>query len=68
MTSRIIRNGEGHEFPGGLKEIVISCDHIDCTKAVNDTTIKAGGGLTEMGWEAFFRDKAMRHYCPEHRR
>lgn len=68
MTSRCIREGEGSEWPGQLKEIVISCDHMSCTTAVNDETIKAGGGLRNMGWEATFQEHAMKHYCPEHRR
>lgn len=68
MTSRCVPEGEGHPFPGKLKEIVISCDHMSCSKAVNDKTIEAGGGLKNMGWEATFIDHTMRHYCPEHRR
>jgi hypothetical protein len=68
MTSTVVRMGEEHEFPGRVKEIIISCDQIDCTTSLNDTTIRAGGGLKEMGWEATFVDRAMRHYCPEHRR
>jgi hypothetical protein len=41
---------------------------MDCTTSLNDTTIRAGGGLKKMGWEATFIEHAMRHYCPEHRR
>jgi hypothetical protein len=68
VTSRVIQMGEGHPFPGKVKEIIISCDHIDCTTALNDTTIAAGGGLKKMGWEATFQAPSMKHYCPEHRR
>lgn len=66
MTSRVIRGGPNAHFPGELQEIVISCDNIDCQKAVNDTQIREGGGLTEMGWEAAAINGVMRHYCPEH--
>jgi hypothetical protein len=68
VTSRCVHMGEGHPFPGKLKEIIISCDNIDCTVAVNDTTIQAEGGLKKMGWEAAAIDGTMRHYCPKHRR
>lgn len=68
MTSRTVQNGPSHPFPGGLKEIIISCDQMDCSTALNDKEIQAGGGLKEMGWEAVFLDHAMRHYCPDHRR
>jgi hypothetical protein len=68
MTSRVIRMGEGHESPGKLKEIIISCDHMSCTTAVNDTTVAAGGGVRKMGWQALPQAGAMRHYCPEHNR
>lgn len=68
MTSRVIREGEGSEWPGRLKEIVISCDHIDCTTAVNDEEIRVGGGLRKMGWEPAFMEHKMRHYCPAHKR
>lgn len=68
MTSRVVREGPGHEFPGRVKEIIISCDQMDCTKAENDATIRANGGLKKMGWDAIFLDHKMRHYCPEHRR
>jgi hypothetical protein len=68
LTSRTIRNGDSHPFPGGMKEIVISCDQMDCGKAVNDDQIREGGGLKEMGWTAIFVERAMRHYCPDHKR
>lgn len=68
MTSRVIRNGVGTEHPGSLKEIIVSCDHMSCTKSMNDTAIKDGGGLKEMGWEAVCQNGVMRHYCPEHNR
>lgn len=68
MTSVVVRMGEGHESPGKLKEIIISCDHIDCMKSESDTTIRSKGGLKEMGWQAVFISPKMRHYCPEHRR
>lgn len=68
MTSTVVRMGEGHEFPGRVKEIVISCDHEGCSTALDDTTIRAGGGLKNMGWEAPFIDHKLNHYCPEHRR
>lgn len=68
MTSRVIHNGEGHPFPGGVKEIVISCDHMSCTTALSDTAIRAGGGLKAMGWETVFQNHQTRHYCPDHNR
>lgn len=68
MTSRTIRNGEGHPFPGGVKEIIISCDHMACDVALNDKEIQAGGGLKAMGWESIFIEPEMRHYCPPHNR
>lgn len=68
MTSTTVRNGEGHPFPGGLKEIIISCDHEGCTTAYNDKEIQAAGGLKEMGWSTDFDqgERVLKHYCPEH--
>jgi len=66
MTSRTIRNGPGHPFPGGFKEIVISCDTMSCTKAVNNTEIQASGGLKAMGWTTAYLNNRLNHYCPEH--
>lgn len=66
MTSQTIRHGTGHQFPGQLKEIIISCDQMSCSTALNDTQIRDGGGLTAMGWQALPIDGAVRHYCPEH--
>lgn len=66
MTSTTVRNGEGHPFPGGLKEIIISCDELDCTVAVNNTEIQAGGGLKAMGWTVSPYPGQLRHYCPDH--
>lgn len=68
MTSTVRHMGPGHVFPGQVKEIIIACDQIDCTVALNDTQIRDGGGLKKMGWEAVPLDGKMRHYCPEHRR
>lgn len=68
MTSRTIRGGEGAKFPGELTAIIISCDQIDCLKSVNDTEVREGGGLKNMGWESAAVNGAMRHYCPEHTR
>lgn len=68
MTSRVIRMGEGDESPGKLKEIVISCDQMNCTTSVNDTIVAVGGGLKKMGWQTLPRSGVMRHYCPEHNR
>lgn len=68
MTSRVVRDGPGAEFPGRLKEIVISCDNMSCTVSVNDEQIRAGGGLRKMGWEPAFMEHKMRHYCPAHNR
>lgn len=68
MTSRVIHNGEGHTFPGGVKEIVFTCDQMDCANTVNDQQIQAGGGLKEMGWQATFVTDSMKHYCPDHNR
>lgn len=66
MTSRTVRNGPGHAFPGGLKEIIISCDQMSCTRSLNDQEIQAGGGLKEMGWSTAYLNNQLRHYCPEH--
>jgi hypothetical protein len=66
MTSVVVRNGEGHTFPGGLKEIIISCDRMSCDKSVNDSEVHAGGGLKKMGWTFMPINGTVRHYCPEH--
>ncbi len=68
MTSRVVRMGKGHLYPGQLKEIIISCDQMGCTHTLNDTQIRDAGGLTEMGWETSYVSGEMRHYCPDHRR
>jgi hypothetical protein len=68
VTSLVVQNGEGHPFPGGLKEIIISCDHEDCDVAFNDKEIQANGGLKAMGWGTVFDDDArvLKHYCSGH--
>lgn len=65
MTSRVIREDDGQ-----LKEIVISCDHIDCDVHHNNTYIADNGGLKEMGWTfaPFGEGFELRHYCPKHSR
>jgi len=68
MTSRVVREGETHPYPGQLKEIIISCDQMDCNKSVNDQELKEGGGLKEMGWSIVPIADTVRHYCPEHPR
>jgi hypothetical protein len=68
MTSRCVQNGPGHEWPGGLKEIIISCDHMTCLTALNDTQIRESGGLKQMGWTTAFDGTKLRHYCPDHPR
>jgi hypothetical protein len=68
MTSRVIRGGEGAKFPGELTAVIISCDQMDCSKSINDTEIRAGGGLKNMGWDAVAISGTQRHYCPEHKR
>lgn len=68
MTSRVVLNGQGHPFPGGLKEIIISCDQMGCDVALNDKQIQEGGGLLEMGWTTTLLNKELRHYCPDHKR
>lgn len=69
MTSRVVRMGPGDKDPGKLKEIIISCDQMDCYTAVNDEQIRVGGGLKEMGWTTGTAEGyELRHYCPEHKR
>jgi hypothetical protein len=68
MSSRMIHNGEHHPFPGGLKAIIISCDHATCDKSLNDHQIADGGGLKTMGWQLLPLDCKVHHYCPDHRR
>lgn len=68
MTSKVVRMGAGHQFPGELKEIVISCDHMSCDKSVNDSEVREGGGLKKMGWSVSPSTGVLRHYCPEHPR
>lgn len=68
MTSRVVREGPTHPYPGQLKEIIISCDQMDCDKSVTDQDVKAGGSLKEMGWTVVPMSDTVRHYCPEHRR
>ena len=66
MTTATIRVGEGAQFPGQLKEIIISCDQIDCEVRLNDTQIRGGGGLDNMGWSTVPREGKLLHYCPTH--
>lgn len=68
MTSRVVRMGEKHQFPGMLKEVIISCDQMDCPIALSDTDIRESGGLEKMGWSWIAVNGDMRHYCPAHRR
>lgn len=68
MSTEIVRNGPEHEFPGGLKEILISCDQLGCDVTINDTIVREGGGLTKMGWQAVPAAGQMEHYCPAHPR
>lgn len=68
MTSRTVRNGEGHGSPGGIRELLICCDADECIRSLNDREILAHGGLKEMGWSVVFISPKLRHYCPEHRR
>ena len=68
MTSQIVREGEGHQYPGQLKEIRITCDHAGCDKTVTDETIREGGGLKAMGWTVASVEGKLRHYCSEHPR
>lgn len=67
MSSTVVRNGEGHPWPGGLKEIIIACDHPGCTTQYTDKEIQAAGGLKEMGWEVPRCVGPIHHYCPAHR-
>lgn len=66
MTSTVVRHGAGHPFPGQLREIIISCDNPDCTLQLNDTQIREGGGLKNMGWDAVPEVGELHHYCPDH--
>jgi hypothetical protein len=67
MTSKTVRHGEGAEFPGALKAIIISCDHVGCPLELNDTQIGTGGGLRALDWAAVPLDGKLLHFCPTHR-
>lgn len=66
MTLTVIQNDPGHRWPGGVKELRISCDRMTCDIVKNDQEIKEAGGLKAMGWTTEVIDGQQRHYCPEH--
>ena len=64
MGCQVIPVGEGHPFPGAIRETVFTCDNTGCKVTLTDEQIIAAGGLSRMGWAHVGKN----YYCPEHAR